>query len=389
MKEEGGKFEPTVRDNSVVQVFRARTRARARFNVAMVALSLTFLTEGPKLSAMKYTDLASFERHVQACTLEQLAPAYMVLSKEDFDREQATECLLSHLLKGEPKRDLAYTTFDGETTPFETIISELNTIPFLTRRKVILVRRFDRIKKNKGFDTYLQSPNTRVTLILSGESLAANTTLYKQAEKAGVILAIAEKKSWEKEAAAAAWLQQEAQHEGKNLPQAVAKALVKHSGVDQAVLRQELIKVICYIDERETITLEDVSALCTRINTDTIWQLSEAIFRRQAATAFRIGQALLDEGTALLALLYSLRTQFHTEFHVYSLLTKGGPDQVSQEFPYMRGKILQNHIEMAQGYGAERLRRGLLVIDDTELRAKNSGADSQLLLDRLLAKLVV
>jgi len=338
---------------------------------------------------MKYTDLASFERHVQACTLEQLAPVYVILSKEDFDREQAAESLLNHLLKDESARDLACTAFDGENTPLETIIGELNTIPFLTRRKVVFVRRFDRLKKNKGLDAYLQMPNKRVTLILSGEGLAANTTLYRQAEKAGVILAVAEKKSWEKETAAIAWLQQEALQERKNLSQTVAKALVKHSGYDQAVLRQELIKLACYADTRETLTLEDISALCTRVNTDTIWQLSEAIFRRQAAIAFRIGQALLEEGAALLALIYALRTQFHTEFHVCSLLSSGGPEQVSQEFPYMKGKILQNHIEMAQGYGLERLRRGLLVIDDTELRAKNSGVDSQLLLDRLLAKLVV
>lgn len=338
---------------------------------------------------MKYTDLASFERHVRACTLEQLAPAYVLLSKEEFDREQAAESLLHHLLKDEPSRDLAYAAFDGETTSLETIIGELNTVPFLTRRKAVLVRRFDRIKKNKAFDVYLQAPNARVTLILSGEALAANTTLYRQAEKVGVILSVTEKKSWEKEAAAISWLQQEALKERKNLAPAVAKALVKQSGYDQAVLRQELFKLASYADERDTITLEDVSSLCTRVNTETIWQLSEAIFRRQAATAFRIGQALIDEGTALLALVYALRTQFHTEFHVCTLLSSGGPDQVSQEFPYMKGKILQNHIEMAQGYGIERLRRGLLAIDDTELRAKNSGAEQQLLLDRLLAKLVV
>ncbi len=338
---------------------------------------------------MKYADLASFERHVQACTLEQLVPAYLILSKEEFDREQAVDCLLTHLLKDEPARDLACTIFDGDNTAAETIIGELNTTPFLTRRKVVLVRRFDRIKKNKGFDAYLQATNPKVTLILSGEALAANTTLYKQAEKAGVILAVAEKKPWEKEAAAITWLQQEALKEGKNLPAAVAKALVKHSGYDQALLRQELIKLACYADERETLTLDDVSALCTRVNIETIWQLSEAIFRRQAASAFRIGHALLDEGSALLALIYALRTQFHTEFQVCSLLVSGGPDSVSQEFPYMKGKILQNHIEMAQGYGLERLRRGLLVIDDTELRAKNSGAEQQLLLDRLLAKLVI
>ncbi len=338
---------------------------------------------------MKYTDLASFERHVQACTLEQLAPAYVVLSKEEFDRERAVACLLNHLLKGEPTPSLACTSFDGDSSALEPIIGELNTVPFLTRRKVILVRRFDRIKKNKGFDAYLQALNPRVTLILSGESLAANTTLYKHAERAGVILAVADKKPWEKEAAAITWLQQEAVKEGKNLPSAVATALVKHSGYDQAVLRQELIKLSCYADERQVLTLEDVSLLCTRVNIDTIWQLSEAIFRRQAATAFRIGQALIDEGAALLALIYALRAQFHTELNVYCFLNSGGPDLVSQEFPYMKGRILQNHVEMARGYGLERLRRGLLAIDDTELRAKNSGAEQQLLLDRLLAKLVV
>ena len=102
-----------------------------------------------------------------------------------------------------------------------------------------------------------------------------------------------------------------------------------------------------------------------------------------------IGKGLLaEESGALLGFLRQLRGQFQTEFQVAAILATGGSrEEVSARFPYMQGFILDRHIQMARGYGIDSLKQGILLIDKTELKAKNSATDPNCLLELLVAKL--
>src|SRR5262249_40672120 len=133
----------------------------------------------------------------------------------------------------------------------------------------------------------------------------------------------------------------------------------------------------------------DVAAVCSSINLDNAWQLGEAIFRRDVPTALRISKGLLADGTAFIALLRQIRTQFQTEFQVCSILSRGGSHaEIAQEFPYMKGQILDRHMHQAQSYGMQRFKSALLAIDEAELSAKNNG-DPDFLAERLIIKLTL
>ena len=164
--------------------------------------------------------------------------------------------------------------------------------------------------------------------------------------------------------------------------------MVKQIGTDQLLLQNELQKIICYVDSRSKIEAADIAAICTSVNTENAWQLSEAIFKRDTATALRITRALLDDGTALIALLRQIRSQFQTDFQICSMLAQGktGAD-VSKEFPYMRGTILDKHLSQSHSYGMLSFKRGIMAIDKTELQAKNSGLDNTFLADMLIVTL--
>ncbi|MBS4168292.1 hypothetical protein [Parachlamydia sp. AcF125] len=65
----------------------------------------------------------------------------------------------------------------------------------------------------------------------------------------------------------------------------------------------------------------------------------------------------------------------------------GNLADIAAQFPYMKGAILKKNLQMARAYGLERFKKGMMLIDETELLAKNSGADSACLAERLLIKL--
>jgi len=338
---------------------------------------------------MKYTNQRAFEKHLQEASPQHLASVYMILSKEDFARKAATDHLLNVLLKEEKQRNLSVVTFDAQQVDLDAIVAELNARSFFSKRKVVLVSQAEKLIKSEHekLDAFFSKPTPATTLVFTAPTVASNTNFFKKVEKAGIVLDIAEEKAWEKEKSLQSWAIHFAANAGKKLDPAAAQFLVKQTS-DQALLYQELEKLICYVGTKGEITQRDVSLLCSSTHVENIWQLGEALFKRDTATALRISKGMLDEGTAFLALLRQLRSQFQTDYQVSCILARGGTTQeISQQFPYMRDAILSKHIQTAKTYGKEKFKAGLLAIDETELKAKNSAADEDLLNELLITRL--
>ena len=341
---------------------------------------------------MKYTSYTAFEKHLEGAAPNHFAEIYLVLAKEAFVRKQAVDRLATLLLKGEKSPELCLHIFDGEKHNADAVIQELEALAFFSKKRLIALHNVDAFDKaaTLKLEAYAAAPNRSVCFIATAGSINRGTTFYKKMEKAGVVLDVAEEKPWEREKTVSDWLHHEAAKLGKQMAPPHCLALVKQLGTDQALIQTELHKLACFVGERKTITDRDIAAISTSVTLDNAWQLGEAIFRRDAAAALRVSKALLTDGTALIALLRQIRSQFQTEFQVCSILSNGGtPANVAQEFPYMKGTILDRHIRQSQDYGMQRFKEGLLAIDAAELQAKNSMIDPDFLAERLVIKLTI
>lgn len=337
---------------------------------------------------MKYTTLKAFESHLEEAVLY---PVYLIIGKEPFERKLAVDQLLAIALKKVKNPELALKIFEGDRLSIEDLMQELNTFGFFAEKQIILIQNADKLSKSltEQIENYYQNPNPSVCLIISASAINKATNFYKKGEKAGAALEFAEEKPWEKEKNLQAWVQTLASAEGKKMDSQAALTLVKQVGTDQSLLFQEVQKLVCYIDNRPDITSQDIHAVCTQTHSENAWQLGEAIFKRDAAAALRISKGLMEEGTAVFSLLRQIRTQIQTEYQVCSLLASGAtPMTISEKFPYMRGQILDRHIQMAQNYGLPRFKKAMLKIDEMELLAKNSSIDPDVLAELLIVKLV-
>lgn len=339
---------------------------------------------------MKYAQLAAFEKHLKDAAPQHLSDIYFIISKESFQRQQALDKLSHLVLKEDGINDLNMKQYDATKADVNEILTDLETLSFFTKKRLLVIHNAEALDKESTslLEKYFAHPNRSVCLAIAATAINRATTFYKNGEKAGIILDIPDEKPWEKEKSASQWLSMQATEQGKQMSPQVAQILVKQLGTDQALLHNELQKLICYTGERKSISEKDLYDVCTKINQETGWQLGEALFQRDAAAALRIAKGLLDDGTALIALLRQIRYQYQTEYQVCSILHAGGtPADIAQEFPYMKGQILNRHVQQAQAYGMKRFRNGILAIDKTELDAKNSGLDDHLLAERLVIKL--
>lgn len=341
---------------------------------------------------MKYSNLRAFEKHLEGAVSQHSSDVYMILSKEDFERKAALDLIIKTILRKEATPDFCQHTFDAEKHTIDNILNELETLSLFVKKRLVIVQNVDKFDKaaNVKMEAYFAAPNHTTCLVLVSPSLNRTTNFYKKAEKVGVVLDIAEEKPWEREKSLADWLRATAAAEGKQIELPTCRVLIKQLGTDQALLHQELLKLLCYVGKRPDINEKDVAAICGSINSENAWQLGEAIFRRDPATALRISKALLNDGVALIALLRQIRSQFQTEFNICSILMQGGSgEDIMREYPYMKGQILERHMHNARNYGISSLTEGILKIDQAELQAKNSSMDPDFLAEMLIINLAL
>lgn len=337
---------------------------------------------------MKCDNLRAFEKHLEESVPHHFHPLYVIAGKEPFECQEALQLLLRFLLPKE--KELGLQTFDGTKVEESLLWTALRSPSLFTATRVISIQQADKLKKSIQMEltaSFLQ-PSPSQYLILSGLNWQKNTSFYKAVEQAGFVLEFAEIKPWEKERRLADWINKQVAAERKIMAYPVCQALVKHVGLDQTLLSQELNKLLCYCYDKQEITLQDLQAICTFHPEESIWQLGEAIFQRKSSVALHLVQLFLLDGQAGLPLLRQLRAQFQTQYQLCTLLAQGkNTHDISQEFPYMKGSILERNIRQAQAYGLEALHQGLLAIDATELRLKNDNIQEDILLERLILQL--
>lgn len=339
---------------------------------------------------MKLTQLRAFEKHIEGAAPKHFSLLYIILGKDPFQRKMAIDQLTLALRKSSSQGSFELQTLDAERLSTRELMQELNAMSLFVVQRAIVVENADKLDKESmtALEHYFEKPNRSIFLILTASSLHHGTNFYKKSEKIGIVLEFPEEKPWEKERSTQEWIVTIVAAEGKSIDSQCCQLLTKLLGTQQELLYNELQKLFCYVGKRTLITQQDISAIVSSIPLDNGWQLGEAIFRRDGAAALQICKSILLDDTPFFVLLRQLRTQFQTEIQVCWILTQGGgTSEVSKQFPYMKGSILERHIAFSQGYGMQSFKAGLLKIDEAELQAKNSGLNTDFLAERLMIKL--
>lgn len=327
---------------------------------------------------MKFTNLKAL--HESLKDKKSFLPIYLVLSEDDYERKETLKALIS----GNPSK-----TFDGTSTEINQILEELNSLSLFSKSKAVIIDHAEKLTAPtlKAIEDYLERPNESVYLVLTASSFDKRKSFYKKADKLGCILDLVIDNKYAKESSLVAKIIDTAIASGKTMPAHICQKFIKFVGADQRHILSELEKLICYIGDKTTITENDIYAVCIGVNTDNIWQLSDAIFYKNGALALKISRKFIEE-TPLFVLLRQIRTQFQNKCKLAELISKGADEtEIQKHFPYMKGNILQLNVNAVKSFGPENLKEGILLIDDTDYLAKNSGLTHGFLIDRLIFKL--
>ncbi len=287
-------------------------------------------------------------------------------------------------LPGSITRDL-----DGIPEPRD-VFDELRTQPFMGMEgvRLVIVREGDEFLSAHGdsLRQYLNAPSSAGVLVLCCGKLDGRTGVAKAIERTGLIVDCSRMR-WQD---ARHWLDGEARKTGKTLTPRAVSALVEAVGPNLSALRLELEKLVLYVGDEPTIAERDVEEVTCTSRPRSIFELSDAIARSDAAEALRLGEGLLLRGERPEGIVGFLGRRTRTLWQVKRMLEGGaGPKEIARELG-MKDYAAEKSVQAARRLGEERSARliELLAQADVELKTTSlQSRDSGVWLSSFLSRL--
>jgi DNA polymerase III subunit delta len=227
-------------------------------------------------------------------------PVYVLAGDEAFLKRQARAALDERLLGGADPA-FAVTAYPGDRADWSAVRTDLDTLPFLSPRRVVVVEAADPFvtKYRSALEKYVGQPSKVGTLVLDVKTWPGNTKLAKLVPDAATIVCKAPQsqrlvewcRGWAK-----------AKH-GKALDADAAGWLVELVGPEMGVLDQELAKLAAYVGDATAVTRDDVDRLVGRSRGAETFRIFDAIGAGRAAEALALLERLVEQGEEPLQLL--------------------------------------------------------------------------------------
>jgi DNA polymerase-3 subunit delta len=318
---------------------------------------------------------------------------YVFDGEDAFSQGEQIASLMSSM-GDSTTRDLNTVQLDGRTTTLNELRHHCDTLPFLSDRRLVLVRGLlERLgqKGNRADSQFLRElvdylpalPDTARLFFVESKTLPKRHPVLKLA--ASIESGHVKTFKMPRGSALARWVRARAkQKEAEIEPQAV-QALCTYVGNDLYQLDQEIAKLAAYTNWRRAITVQDVQLLTPHARQASIFDMVDALGQRNGKTASRIYHTLLDAGEHPLALMGMITRQFRLLIHVKELAPQLGTHQAIarqlKQNPYPIKKILAQ----SRNFTSSQLIHIYHKLLDTDVEIKTGRIEPTLALDTLIA----
>ncbi len=315
-------------------------------------------------------------------------PVYVVFGDDVFLRREALREIRRAALSGADADDeLAVARFAGETAKLADVLDELRTLPFFSKKRVVIVDNADPFvtAHRKELEAYAEHPAGDGVLVLAAKTWPSTTRLAKLVETMG--LSVDCKGPGEK--VLIPWLihLSKSRYQAE-LDTAAAQLLCELVGPEVGLLVPEVEKLAVYVGERRKIHGDDVARMVGAGRIETVWKALDAATTGHGELALEHLDSLLAAGEnevrLLSAMSASLLKVYHAGRHRFHKVELREACALAGIPPFAVEKTRQQHAHL----GPSRVDRlpGMLLRADLDLKG-GSTLPPRTLLERLFIEL--
>jgi DNA polymerase III subunit delta len=316
-----------------------------------------------------------------SATLSDLKPVYLIYGTEDLRLSQALARLKKRV--GEAADlDFNSDTFDGESGKADDIIAACNTLPFLSERRLVIVKNVDKMNADawNSIAEYAADPSPTTVLVLTAAKFSKATRLFKAIDKLGgaAEYAAPRKSEYPRE------VQRLFADRGKTISLEAAELLVASAGFDLRRLSAEADKAVAFVGTRLDVTLDDIEQVASTTAPSSVFEFTDALANRDCSSALRLLGDLLGSESIYGVHALALR-RLRDLIAARTVIDRGGSLAEVAKAVGRPDWQIRNLPRQARGFTSPELVNALRAAADTEAQMKTS-RDPRLVFERWIVK---
>jgi DNA polymerase III subunit delta len=340
-----------------------------------------------------------------------VAPAYLFLGPEAYDRGRCRQALLNAMLAPEDREE-GLTQYDLRETPLSDVIDDARSLSLFAAKRVIIVGNAElglpRQRANEedaedaeatapsgaaALDAYMKDPTPDVVLLLEAVQFDFQGEEKKRLDRiakfyASVTETVELRRYPADEALGEA--QVLTKRAGISIDPAALSFLVEALGADVARIAIEIEKLRLYVGSGRTLTLEDISKLVPEARATTIFALVNALGRRDRRQSLQILDTLTRDGEYLPLALSFLSAQFRMALVSKESGLRGAP-QIQGYFSRLGVPVWSSRAEQVQQtmarFSKEQLELGLKLIFAADRDMRSTRPDDRTVMEKFIFEL--
>lgn len=325
-------------------------------------------------------DLRRLQMHLQKGAPQSL---YFLIGEDYFLIQEALAGLKSVVLS-EGATDFNQDQFFAGDDDVVKIRDTIEMLPMMCARRLVVVRDAQDFK-DKDWDVLLpvlESPVDTTTTIFIADKIDKRKKAFKKLEEVGAFVELA--RPYDNQLNP--WIDYIAAKLGLTVSQEAAALLKQLIGSSLTELNNELLKLRDFIGERKSVEGEDILKVVSRSKADTIFDLTNAIGKKDRALALQLLAHLLEQGQSEVGAVAMIARHLR----ILSVVRDGAKEGLPTAKLCLKAGIpqffLPDYQKQAKAWSEDKLDKAMHALKETDKALKSSPVSSHIWLENFILK---
>ena len=295
----------------------------------------------------------------------QLNNVYLLYGEEAYLKKQYRDKLRNAMIS--PDDNMNYAYYEGKGINVKEVIDLAETLPFFSDRRVIIMENtgFFKTSSEELAEYIKEIPETTAIIFVEAE-IDKRGKLYKAVQKKGRAVELGR----QDEGTLLRWIAGSVKRENKQIAENTIRYFLGKIGTDMENIQKELEKLFCYTLDKESITIEDVEAICTTQITNQIFDMVNAVADKKQRQALDYYYDLITLKEPPMRILFLLARQFKLLLEVKELDKQGMARKEIAEKTGINPFVVGKYQTQAKSFSTKELRTIIEDSVDTEEAVK-------------------
>lgn len=316
-------------------------------------------------------------------------PIYWLEGEESFYIDQVVE-YAEHNILSESEASFNLSVFYGKDANWADIINACRRYPMFGEWQVVIIKEAQQMRDVEKLEAYIASPLASTILVVAHKEkkIDGRSKLSKHLKQNAVY--VATKKMYDSQLPE--WTNDLVQSKGYSISKKALVLLVDHIGNDISRINNEIDKLLINLTNRKNIAEEDIEEYVGISKEYNVFELQEALQRKDMAKAMSIIQYFESNPKAapIQLVLPSLYNFFSKVYMLSSI--KGSDDKTAAAAISVSPFFIKDYKVAAGNYGFGGAEKALLLLHHYNLRSigvNDSGTEDASLLKEMVVKMMM